>query len=530
MLTIERVRVRSVFRRQGLAVGVCLTILFLLGAAPFVTAENIFDADGIQPKASLPGDSARGASVPVVRKPIPSAADLTKSRASLTELFAVPLKDATPAGRRRLAETLLAESRKTKDNPADQYAMLLASLNAAKACGSVPLCFKAIDVLAKSFQVDAAGTKSVVVFAIGLKGDSPADTDANLKAAIPLVEELVDCGDYDGALKLCEILKPIVQGKLTARLAKRVQEIRATGDLFALLRSNPGDPALNLAAGRFYCFTSGLWAKGLPFLAKGSNTTLAKAASNELAGAVSAPDAERVGGEWWKVAESLNEPDRSLVRRHAATLFAVALPKTTGLSRKLLEKRIADASSSALIPGSPETTKLSVDAAEDAKRIVFVLDATGSMMSSYDALRSKFREQVTALGPTQRFDVLLMNEHTGSPLFADLMAATMDNKRKALAYADTMAPRGGTDASPFLKRAIEFKPDRIYMLIDPTDFDQKDRTKMLALVRNPTGKKIPVEIIAFEETPESVEFCRLLAEQSGGSYHRFNSYDKSGVP
>jgi hypothetical protein len=525
MLTIALVRVRSVYRRHGVAVGLGLAILFLAVAAPLVSAENIFDADGIQPKASGRVDDARGASVAVVRKPIPSATDLARSRALLMELFAEPLKDATPAGRRRLAETLLAESVKTTDNPGDQYAMLLASVKAAEAYGSVPLCFKAIDVLAKSFQVDAAATKSVVVFSIGLKVDSAADTDANLKAAVPLVEELVECGDYDGALKLCAILKPLAQGELAARLAKRVQEIRGTADLFALLRTKPDDLALNLAAGRYHCFASGQWAKGLPFLAKGSDTALAKAASNELAGAASASDAERVGVEWWKVAESLNEADRSVVRRHAATLFAVSLPKTTGLSRKLLEKRIAEASAAALIPGSPETTRLSADATEDARRIVFVLDATGSMMSSYDVLRAKFREQVTALGPTQRFDVLMMNDHKASPLFADLIATTVDNKRKALEFADTMAPRGGTDAAPFLKRAIDLKPERIYLLIDPTDFERKDRTAMLALVRNSTGKKIPLEIIAFEETPESLEFCKSLAEQSGGTYHRFNSHD-----
>lgn len=521
MLTNSLVRVQNVFRQHGHAVGVCLAILFLAGAATVATAENIFDAEGIHPKTSVQEGKAGGVPIAERRRPIPSATDLAKSNTLLIELFAEPLKDVTPAGRRRLAETLLAESVKITENPGDQYAMLLASLKAAEGCGSLPLCFKAIDRLAKSFEVDAEGTKSVAVFAIGLKVDSAADTEANLNAAVPFVEELVESGDYDGALKLCAMLKPLVQGELTVRLARRVEEIRATGDLFSRLHAKPEDPALNLAAGRYYCFTSGQWAKGVTFLAKGSDAALAKAASDEIAGAASTADAEHVGTDWWKVGESLNEPDRSVVRRHAAMLFAVALPKATGLSRKLLEKRIA----SAATPGTPEITRLSADAAVNAGRIVFVLDATGSMSSSFDALKVKFHSQITALEPTGRFDVLVMNEKNSPPLFADLVVATPDNKRKAIDFADMLAARGGTAALPFLKKAFDLKPDRIYLLIDPTDFDRKDKTAMLSLVRNSTGKKIPLEILAFEETPESLEFCASLAKQSSGSYHYFNGRD-----
>jgi hypothetical protein len=99
------------------------------------------------------------------------------------------------------------------DNPVDQYALLVAAFNVAKEGASLVPCFEAVDVMARTYGVDAVRTKSDVAFGIDLKSDSPAIADLNVKAALSLVEDIVDAEDFGSAMKLCEWVKPLVASK-----------------------------------------------------------------------------------------------------------------------------------------------------------------------------------------------------------------------------------------------------------------------------------------------------------------------------
>jgi hypothetical protein len=170
----------------------------------------------------------------------------------------------------------------------------------------------------------------------------------------------------------------------------------------------------------------------------------------------------------------------------------------------------------------------SVFPSPNAKRIVFVLDATGSMMASFDALRMQLRKAVQNLQVSQSFDILFINEHDPAPLAPALLYATPENKRKAIEYADTMAPRGATNPLPALKRAFALRPQLIYFLIDPTDFP--DRAAVLDLVRAQAGDgRVKLNIIAFEgHDAENERFLNELAGATGGVY-RFVTADELGA-
>jgi hypothetical protein len=154
----------------------------------------------------------------------------------------------------------------------------------------------------------------------------------------------------------------------------------------------------------------------------------------------------------------------------------------------------------------------------NAKRIVFVLDATGSMMASFDSLRVQLRKALQNLQVSQSFGIVFINEHNPAPLAPALLYATPENKRKGIAYAEAMAPRGGTDPLPAFKRAFELRPQLIYFLIDPTDFP--DRAAVLDLVRTQAGDgRVKLNIIAFQgHDAENERFLKDLANTTGGVY------------
>jgi von Willebrand factor type A domain len=171
----------------------------------------------------------------------------------------------------------------------------------------------------------------------------------------------------------------------------------------------------------------------------------------------------------------------------------------------------------------PKSTFIGVSG--NAKKIVFVLDATGSMMSSFDSLRVQLRQAVTNLRLPQQFDIVFINEHNPPPLAPTLLFVTPENKRKAQEYVDTMAPRGGTNPLPALEKAFGLQPELIYFLVDPSDFP--DKKAVLDLVNaKAAGGKIKMNIIAFEgNDPENNKFLQDLAKSTGGVYRFVTSKD-----
>ena len=162
---------------------------------------------------------------------------------------------------------------------------------------------------------------------------------------------------------------------------------------------------------------------------------------------------------------------------------------------------------------------------DHANKIVYVLDATGSMSSAFDSLKVQLRAAVSGLRPPQSFNIIFINDKNPPPLSPSLLFTTPENKRKADDYVDTFAARGGTEPLPALEKAFAMQPDLIYLLIDPSDFP--DKPKILEMMNKQNAKaKIKLNIIAFEgKDPENEKFLKDLAAQSGGVYKYVNQQD-----
>lgn len=153
-----------------------------------------------------------------------------------------------------------------------------------------------------------------------------------------------------------------------------------------------------------------------------------------------------------------------------------------------------------------------------ARRIVFVLDATGSMVGKFEFLQYQTNKALDILQPPQAFNIIFINDQNPTPPSPALMFVTPDNKRLAKEYVDKAVSRGGTDPLPALTKAFEMKPDLIYFFIDPGDFP--DKQAVLSLVhKHAADGKIKMNIIAFQHNdPENAKFLSNLAKETGGVY------------
>jgi hypothetical protein len=153
-----------------------------------------------------------------------------------------------------------------------------------------------------------------------------------------------------------------------------------------------------------------------------------------------------------------------------------------------------------------------------ARRIVFVLDATGSMVTMFDALRLQVNKAIDVLSPPQAFNIVFINDENPPPPSPDLMFVNPDNKRLAKEYVKKATSRGGTNPLPALTKAFEMKPDLIYFLIDPSDFP--DKQQVIDLVhKNARDGRVKMNIIAFEgNDPDNKAFLKKLAEETGGKF------------
>lgn len=105
-----------------------------------------------------------------------------------------------------------------------------------------------------------------------------------------------------------------------------------------ILEKTPDDPDANGQLGRFLCFFSEDWSRGIPMLAKGRDEGLKSAAGKELAGEAAGLVAEA----WWSLA-SKHKGFESRIRAHAAEWYRKAYLKTEDRVEKMkLSGRLAE--------------------------------------------------------------------------------------------------------------------------------------------------------------------------------------------
>lgn len=199
--------------------------------------------------------------------------------------------------------------------------------------------------------------------------------------------------------------------------------------------------------------------------------------------------------------------------------------------------------------GEPLEVEFSGLGASDARDIVYVVDASGSMITSMPDVLAELRRSIDRLHPAQRFQVLLFR--TPPPGSADptsfqwlslpaglrkpvLIDATKKNKRAISDWLDTITPKMRSNPLPALEAALNLKPDAIFVLSsgasDPALLGRTPEEILARLDRlNPVGKngarRVVIQTVqVLDDDP--LELLRRIARAHGGeSGYKFISRD-----
>lgn len=247
-----------------------------------------------------------------------------------------------------------------------------------------------------------------------------------------------------------------------------------------------------------------------------------EAAPDEVARATSAEIAPAIGEE---AAPELPSIDELL-----AQMEAERSPSTDAqrdLSRELLMGET----------GARRVTFAGLGAAS-AQSVVYVVDASGSMVSTLPLVKEELKRSIGRLSQTQRFQVIFFKgfEARGSyeacphPMDADarvvrLIAAFPEFVDEVSAWIDSVEAAGRSNPIPAIEAALALEPDAVFVLSTGlTGFGdwEPDKAEILARIdrmnpRDPrTGRRpVTIKTIQFLED-DRTGILRGLGEEHGG--------------
>ena len=165
----------------------------------------------------------------------------------------------------------------------------------------------------------------------------------------------------------------------------------------------------------------------------------------------------------------------------------------------------------------------------NAGQIIFVCDATTSMLGKMAAFKNELQKAVEGLEPVQSFNIVFFQDQRCAALDnSSMVPATPDNKGKAYYFLDDVTTTKVTDPMPGLTLAFGQHPQLVYLLTDGDFPDNKAvEAKINELNRD---HKTKVNTIAYhsgngDPDDEFVAVLQQIAKENGGSYRRVSEND-----
>jgi len=311
--------------------------------------------DGLDALLTPPAGNPRADGPRDARHPVPAPAATREAVAEIKDIFRADFAAATvPDRKASLARQLSLQAEKTAV-VAERWALLGEAMRLASDAGDADLCFDLIGRTARDFDVDALNLKIDALSKLLVKAD-PAALDGLARTALALANAATEAGRPHSAAKCLSLASTLARKtrnrSLIAEITRAQQttrdDERAAKELAAIqskLTDNADDPQVCLEAGKYFCFRADDWARGLPLLAKGSDTDLARLAVAEANAPKTAAATIVLGDAWWEWAEQERGATKAAGMAHACNLYQAAIPSVQGLDRARLEKRVRDTQS-----------------------------------------------------------------------------------------------------------------------------------------------------------------------------------------
>jgi hypothetical protein len=284
---------------------------------------------------------------------IPSSEDIDRATGLVRKTFADEYKPAAVAKRKEFARELLRQGLDTRDDPAARYVLLDDAANIAAAAGDAATAARAVDELAKSYQVDPVEMKVLKLAETAKCAFTRESIDGLVAACLTAAEVAVTEERYEPAGRLIGIAESATERgkqvnlKVTVSERKReLEALRAGAGEYALAREalekKSGDAESSLTAGRFLCLVKGEWDKGLPLLAAGNDERLKSLAIKDIENPADPGAKAQAGRGWWELSARLSGVMRSQARRRAIHWYRLAMPGLSGVNRKAVDDHLKE--------------------------------------------------------------------------------------------------------------------------------------------------------------------------------------------
>jgi hypothetical protein len=168
----------------------------------------------------------------------------------------------------------------------------------------------------------------------------------------------------------------------------------------------------------------------------------------------------------------------------------------------------------------------------NARKIVFVCDATGTMINKMSVLK---RELTTAVGSlrngTQSYKVIFFvgGGSVATESKNGLIVGSTANKKQTFDWLTDVTPEGTTDPVPALQAAFKLQPDLIYFLSDGEFNNLRSYSAVLEEVdrlHQATGSRVKVNTILFETfEPDAEKAMQTISDRTGGRFLRIGLKD-----
>ena len=173
----------------------------------------------------------------------------------------------------------------------------------------------------------------------------------------------------------------------------------------------------------------------------------------------------------------------------------------------------------------------------NAKNIVYVVDASGSLVDIFPYVRGELQNSISKLSPKQKFTVIFF---TGGDTPGEdskvvevqprgMKTATADMKlkiKKWIGNSKNLSARSSGNPVDAITKAFSYRPDLIYLLSDNItgrrqyEIDQED---LVAQIKQMNRGAIKINTIQFVypdqlEKSKGIGTLELIAQETGGKY------------
>ncbi|MHB8968921.1 MAG: DUF1559 family PulG-like putative transporter [Pirellulaceae bacterium] len=321
-------------------------------AVPAAQAETMAAASPAHPVPTAASASATNATQPV-RLPVPDPLSLERARELVRQLYKKEFDAQQEISQQQaLAQRMLKQVDQMSNDPAGHYVLLEIVIKIATRIGDTSTAVAALDDLTENFEVDELSKMHETLTTLAKKDRSRVGVSLLLAKSRVLVDTAIQQEQFETAESLCQIATAaarqlgdrdaVNQIQQQAQLVEESQKsLRDVQRILANL-TDQDDPNAHLRVGRYYCFTKGEWEKGLPLLAKGSDSRLKQLAEEELRNPTVPEDQLRLADGWWELGVQDSARQKPLQQR-AAFWYERALPAlSSGLWRAKVEMRLKE--------------------------------------------------------------------------------------------------------------------------------------------------------------------------------------------